>query len=173
MCKVYTGYCGTSEIEHGLCARTVDNPLAKARGLSLRTGAQTMLYLSLVSLITLYGRWRTTDDFIIIVCRFSCQVWYFTDVLRLVVELKNAYPYSYSALHNKVGALPQTSWTEAPCMTSMFIFQFLPCLSMHCSSSAGEESFLACAESKCDLLKLEQHCISCLIMSESVSPVQR
>ena len=48
MCKVYTGYCGTSEIEHGLCACTVDNPLAKARGLSLRTGAQTMLYLSLI-----------------------------------------------------------------------------------------------------------------------------
>ena len=50
MCKVYTGYCGTSEIEHGLCACTVDNPLGKARGLSLRTGAQTMLYLSLVCL---------------------------------------------------------------------------------------------------------------------------
>ena len=48
MCKVYTGYCGTSETEHGLCALTVDNPLAKARGLSLRTGAQTMLYLSQV-----------------------------------------------------------------------------------------------------------------------------
>ena len=48
MCKVYIGYCGTSEMEHGLCACTVDNPLAKARGLSLRTGAQTMLYLSLV-----------------------------------------------------------------------------------------------------------------------------
>ena len=47
MCKVYTGNCGTSEIEHGLCACTVDNPLAKARGLSLCTGAQTMLYLSL------------------------------------------------------------------------------------------------------------------------------
>ena len=46
MCKVYTGYCGTSKIEHGLCACTVDNPLAKARGLSLRTGAQPMLYLS-------------------------------------------------------------------------------------------------------------------------------
>ena len=50
MCKVYTGYCGTSEIENGLCACTVDNPLAKARGLSLRTGAQTMLYLSHVFL---------------------------------------------------------------------------------------------------------------------------
>ena len=48
MCKVYTDYGATSEIEHGLCACTVDNPLAKARGLSLRTGAQTMLYLSLV-----------------------------------------------------------------------------------------------------------------------------
>ena len=47
MCKVCTGYCGTSEIEHGLCACTVDNPLAKARGLSLRTGAQPMLYLPL------------------------------------------------------------------------------------------------------------------------------
>ena len=48
MCKVYTGYCGTSETEHGLCACTVDNPLAKARGLSLRTGAQPMLYLPLI-----------------------------------------------------------------------------------------------------------------------------
>ena len=47
MCKVYTGYNGTSEIEHGLCACTVDNPLAKDQGLSLRTGAQTMLYLTL------------------------------------------------------------------------------------------------------------------------------
>ena len=52
MCKVYTGYCGTSEIEHGLCACTIDNPLAKARGLSLRTGAQPMLYLPHVSLKT-------------------------------------------------------------------------------------------------------------------------
>ena len=50
MCKVYIGYCGTSETEHDLCACTVDNPLAKARGLSLRTGAQTMLYLSLICL---------------------------------------------------------------------------------------------------------------------------
>ena len=33
MCKVHTGYCGTSEIEHSLCACTVDNPLAKARGI--------------------------------------------------------------------------------------------------------------------------------------------
>ena len=47
MCKVYTGYCGTSELEHGLCACTVDKSLAKARGLSLRTDSQTMLYLSL------------------------------------------------------------------------------------------------------------------------------
>ena len=46
MCNVYTGYYGRSETEHGLCACTVDNPLAKARRLSLRTGAQTMLYLS-------------------------------------------------------------------------------------------------------------------------------
>ena len=52
MCMVYTGYCGTSEIEHGLCACTVDNPLAKARGLFLRTGAQTMLYLSLIIRLT-------------------------------------------------------------------------------------------------------------------------
>ena len=44
MCKVYTAYCGTSEIEHGLCACAVNDPLAKARGLSLRTGAHTMLY---------------------------------------------------------------------------------------------------------------------------------
>ena len=53
MCRVYTGYCGTSEIEHGLCACTVYNPLAKARGLSLRTGAQPMLYLPLIPKISL------------------------------------------------------------------------------------------------------------------------
>ena len=59
LCKVYTGYCGTSEIEHGLCACTVDNPLAKARELSLRTGAQTMLYLSLVWNQGRISRWTT------------------------------------------------------------------------------------------------------------------
>ena len=48
MCKVYTGYHGTSEIEHSLCACTDDNPLSKARGLSFFTGAQTVLYLSLI-----------------------------------------------------------------------------------------------------------------------------
>ena len=42
-CKIYTGYHGASEIEHGLCA--------KARGLSLRIDAQTMLYLSLTIII--------------------------------------------------------------------------------------------------------------------------
>ena len=46
-----TGYHGTSEIEHGMCACTVDNPLARARGLSLRSGAQTMLCLSLASTV--------------------------------------------------------------------------------------------------------------------------
>ena len=34
MCRVYTGYHGSSEIEHGLCICMVDNPLAKALGLS-------------------------------------------------------------------------------------------------------------------------------------------
>ena len=60
MCKVYTGYCGTSEIEHGLCACTVDNPLAKARGLSLRTGAQPMLYLPLIG--DMCGRMGPLND---------------------------------------------------------------------------------------------------------------
>ena len=47
MCNVCAGYHGTctSEIEHGFSACTIDNPLAKARGLSLHTGAQSMLYL--------------------------------------------------------------------------------------------------------------------------------
>ena len=53
MCKVYTGNCGTSEIEYDLCAFTVDNSLAKARGLSLRTGPQIVLYLSLTVQINL------------------------------------------------------------------------------------------------------------------------
>ena len=51
MCKVYTGYHGSSEIEYSLRACTVDNSLAKARGLSLRTGAQTMLYLSRIEIL--------------------------------------------------------------------------------------------------------------------------
>ena len=38
--------CGTSEIENDLSACTGDNPLAKARGLSLRTCGQTMIYFS-------------------------------------------------------------------------------------------------------------------------------
>ena len=55
ICKVYTGYHGTSEIKHGLCACTVDNPRALARGLSLRTGAHAMLHLSLKRVQALIG----------------------------------------------------------------------------------------------------------------------
>ena len=47
--KVYTGYHGEREIQHDLRACTVDNPFDKARELSLRTGAETMLYFSLKS----------------------------------------------------------------------------------------------------------------------------
>ena len=36
----------TSEIEHGVSACTVGSPLIKAPGLYLRTGGQTLLYLS-------------------------------------------------------------------------------------------------------------------------------
>ena len=55
MCKVNTGYYGTSEIKNGLSTCTVNNPLAEARGLlSLHTGTQTMLYLSLVSIACLH-----------------------------------------------------------------------------------------------------------------------
>ena len=46
MCKVYTGYCGTSETEHGLVCASVRSMIPEL--LSLRTGAQTMLYLSLI-----------------------------------------------------------------------------------------------------------------------------
>ena len=56
MCKVYTGYYGRSGIEHGLCACMVNFPLAKARGLSLHTVTQTMLYLSLSSPVRLYRK---------------------------------------------------------------------------------------------------------------------
>ena len=47
--KVYTGYHATSEIEHGLSARTVDNPPSKARGIS-RYRRTTMLYFPLLAL---------------------------------------------------------------------------------------------------------------------------
>ena len=53
MCKVYTGYNGTSKIEHGSFAFTVDNPLAKACGLLLCTGAQTMPYIHLLQFASL------------------------------------------------------------------------------------------------------------------------
>ena len=68
--QVYTGY-GTSEIDNGLRAYavdnplakapglSVDNPLAKARGLSLRTGAQTMLYLTLIPTLPHITNFRT------------------------------------------------------------------------------------------------------------------
>ena len=49
MCQVYTGYHGTSEIEHGLCA-------CKARGLSLSTSAQTMLNLKNKCIINIQMR---------------------------------------------------------------------------------------------------------------------
>ena len=62
MCKVYTGFHGTSEMEHGLCTCTVNNPLAIARGLSLCTGAQTMLYLSQMFYLQLQLVWHNTTE---------------------------------------------------------------------------------------------------------------
>ena len=43
--KVYTDENDIKCLNHGLFARTVDNPLAKARGLPPCTGKQTMVYL--------------------------------------------------------------------------------------------------------------------------------
>ena len=75
LCKVYTGYCGTSEIEHGLCACTVDNPLAKARGLSLRTGAQTMLYLPHVRLADEHLYWKKLFTWLSLVMSLMASFW--------------------------------------------------------------------------------------------------
>ena len=62
MGKVYTGYHGTSEIEHGLYACT------ERSSPSSSTGAQTMVYLSLIILFasatSLFGA------FIFIYCHF-------------------------------------------------------------------------------------------------------
>ena len=46
-CKVFSGYSSISEVEHGSSACTVDNPFAKARGLSFHIGGRTMLCLTL------------------------------------------------------------------------------------------------------------------------------
>ena len=54
MCKVYTGYCGTSEIEHGLCACTVDNPRAKASSGIISPYRRTNHALSLTCTPTKY-----------------------------------------------------------------------------------------------------------------------
>ena len=55
-----------------LCACTVSNPLAKARGLILRTGAQTMLYLSLI-LIDI----NSTND--------NCLIWVCSDAIIIII----------------------------------------------------------------------------------------
>ena len=99
-------------------------------------------------------------------------MWSSRDVSRIVEELRTTYPYTYSDLHDDVGNVPEVSSTEAPCLTTKFVLHFLPCLAIYCSSSAAEENFLSCAE-RCELLDLEQHCISCLIMAVGASPVQR
>ena len=49
--------CGTSKTEHGLSTYMVNNPLAKARGLSLHTGGQScfifhLYYINIPSLMT-------------------------------------------------------------------------------------------------------------------------
>ena len=104
---------------------------------------------------------------------FVIQVWFSRDVARIVRDLSITYQHSYSSVHYTVDHLAQVSPIEAPCMSPKFFLQFLPCLSMRCISSGGEESYLACAERECGLLDLEQHCVSCLVMTESASPVQR
>ena len=77
MCKVYTGYHGTSEIEHGLCACTLDNPLAKAWGLSFRTGAHVKYwwrrrYWDYISAYLIYS--YINGKFFFLICRNSAPV---------------------------------------------------------------------------------------------------
>ena len=42
-CKVFAGYCGTSEIEHGLCVCTVDYPLVYLKTESLKKIAEQFI----------------------------------------------------------------------------------------------------------------------------------
>ena len=84
MCKVYTGYNGTSEIEHGLCACT-----AKARGLSLRTGARSISHM-------------------------FTPVYAYTDVLRLGIIGKGPQTFStvFTHIAGDFGLVAQNPLTE-------------------------------------------------------------
>ena len=62
-------------LEHSCLPLRRDNPRAKARGLSLRTGGQTMLYLTCISLASNLGVSRAKDLGI-----EKCATRYYTNV---------------------------------------------------------------------------------------------
>ena len=88
ICKVYTGYHGTSEIGNGLCACMVDNPLSKVWGLSLCTAAQTMLYHSHVAICPLNAK---TCNCPLMIVRNTVDSRY----LEIEGTLKNSSRYPY------------------------------------------------------------------------------
>ena len=64
-CEVYTGECGIQKLYHSLSACTVDNPLAKACGLSPRTCAH---YYVSRNLIVVHLRRSNKNDFMTKIC---------------------------------------------------------------------------------------------------------
>ncbi|XP_045216729.2 uncharacterized protein LOC123566566 [Mercenaria mercenaria] len=94
------------------------------------------------------------------------EVWFSKDIERILKTVGTAYQFSYSELHRKVSQLEPVPWTSAPCMSTEFLTSFLPCIETKCRHTKGSVDYLTCAREKCEMLqKLEQECITCLILS--------
>ncbi|KAL4227826.1 hypothetical protein ACF0H5_013263 [Mactra antiquata] len=93
------------------------------------------------------------------------EVWYSDDMVRIIESTSEMYPYSYSGVHSEVGELTPMSILQSPCLSANF-GQVMACVMMNCNSTGGTESYLTCAKERCDILqRLNQQCISCLILS--------
>lgn len=94
------------------------------------------------------------------------EVWFSKDIERILNDVGTTYPFSYSAVHRKVGQLEHVPLISAPCMSVEFLTSFFPCAEAYCRHTVGSMNYLACVQEKCAVLeKLEQECITCMILS--------
>ncbi|KAL5005274.1 hypothetical protein ScPMuIL_018730 [Solemya velum] len=99
------------------------------------------------------------------------QVWFEDDVKEIIKETRNSFPFSYSALHGDNGDFDQ-GIINMPMCFGPGAYDTILCTLTKCSNTANNAEFIACADTDCGLMNLEEKCLSCLRFTPASSIFQ-
>ncbi|KAL5004342.1 hypothetical protein ScPMuIL_017798 [Solemya velum] len=99
------------------------------------------------------------------------EVWFEDDVKKIIKETRDSFPSSYSALHDDNGDLDTGNFNKPLCF-GFRAYKRILCSLTKCSNTANNAEYIACAAERCGLMKLDQKCISCLILTPASSILQ-